>query len=136
MRENIGIHKFHEELAKDIFTEVPNDIEVLCFILLIHTSHILLSINAKIEGGGTGFEPITARHASEIIARIFRKKDVRKSNYEYWYTKWCGDWEGGRLLNEIPKELKPGLQKMKELIEAHPWVQAIEDEDFDIIKEL
>jgi hypothetical protein len=83
-----------------------------------------------------GFEGITARHAAEIVANIFRNKDPSRADYSYWYVKWSGEWEGGRLLNEIPEDLKPCLRKIKQLIETHPWVASIVDGDFDIIKVL
>lgn len=135
MRDGVNMHRFHSQLALDIFKESPSESEVLCFMLLLHTCRISLSAVAYVEGGGTGFAPITARHAAEVVANIFRS-DKEKCKADFWYMKWCDDWDGFELLEDLPKELIPGLQEVRNKIESHPWVDNLEDDDWDIIESL
>jgi hypothetical protein len=60
----------------------------------------------------------------------------KSSDYVHWYWKWNGEWAAYAILENVPPELIPRLRIIKELMEAHPWVEKLVDEDWTIIEDI
>ena len=130
MQPNMPADKFHTAFVSEVFRQRLNHEEVLCLMLLLHACRLRLSATARLAGGGTGFEGITTRHAAEVVASLFPSGD--EADPDYWYGLWNGEWEAYAIL-ENPERLTNTLQRIRDAIESHPWVAALEDEDWELL---
>ena len=130
MKEKVSVTKFHEALVSELFASPPSDDDVLCLMMLLHGCRIVLSHEADVEGGITGFEGIATRHAAEVVAKLFTDKP--RTDPGYWYWKWNADWDAYAILESVPTEMAPRLRRAQQLIESHPWVDKLEDEIWPI----
>lgn len=72
-----------------------------------------------------------SRHAAEAASSIF--DDSPQNNPDFWYEKWNGDWCAYAILENVPATLLPSLGQMKSLLESDDWVEALSDEDWDLV---
>lgn len=134
MKPNVDSTRFHIELARELFQTPLDDDDVFCLMLLLHACIIRLSVEAQVEGGVKGFEGITSRHIAEVAASLFSVGD--KADPDYWYHRWNDDFMGYAVLENIPDRLKSRLRRIKDAIELHPWVEQLENDDWEILAQL
>jgi hypothetical protein len=131
MEKHVTTDKFHSQLVKDLFHTPPTDEQVLCLMLLFHACHLCLSDVADVAGGVRGFEGITTRHAAEVVASLFGSGD--KSDPGYWHDLWNGGWQAYAILENPPWHIIPMLLRMRDTLESHPWVERLDNEDWEIL---
>lgn len=135
MKPNVPISRFHIYLAKDLFHQPLTQEEGLCLMLILHACKIRLSDQAKVAGGAKGFAEITSRDAAEVVASLFSSGP--ESHLGYWYELlWGGDRTPYSIIDNPPDQLLPTLRKIKNILESHPWVEKLEDEDWELLTKL
>jgi hypothetical protein len=130
MKPNVSTNSFHRLLAQELFDRPPTKHQARDLMLLLHASRIVLSPEAKVQSGANAFEGITTRHAAEVVASLYPTGE--KKDYYYWYYLWNSEWNAyGILENPTADDLKR-LNAMQQRFEAHPWIEKIEDDDWEI----
>lgn len=129
--ELVTARNFHKNLIQSLFAKRPSDEEALCVMLILHSCSIRLTKLVQVDGNVLGFAAITSRHAAEVIASLFNAG--KESSYTHWYFRWNEDWQAYSILESPPKNLAEPLARIRDMIEAHPWVDRLVPDDWNII---
>jgi hypothetical protein len=132
MQAGISPLRFHEALIVELFPYLPSDEEILCAMILLHTCNLKLTSAARVEGGATGFEGLTAMAAAEVVAVLFEQHDDVRSRGGYWYQQWNDRWNAYALIESIPERLRPTLRRVQSTFEHHPWIARLDDDGWEL----
>ena len=122
---------FHRLLVQELFDRPPTKRQSKELMLLLHAVRIVLSSEVNVEGGVKEFVAITSRHAAQVVASLFPSGE--QATYTYWYWKWNTDWNAYAILDNPTEDDLKGLREMQQRFESHPWVEKLEDDDWEIL---
>jgi hypothetical protein len=117
---------FHSRLLAEAF---PNRVEIrdgMLLIAILHSCEIHLSapiIDSHPEL--LWFEPITANHASEALASLWKGIRDPRNSAHFWARQWNFEWSGFERLQSINAEDAARAAQLKAKIEEHPIVRVI-----------
>ena len=80
---------FHHVVVADVFNTPVSDETALSLILLLHACVIETTEEGRRVTGFAGLAPITAGHAADRVARLFRSGE--RSHGVHWSSKFFGE---------------------------------------------
>ena len=132
MKANLSTSSFHEMLIMELFPKSLSDANAICLMMILHSSHLFLSGEAKVTGNARGFVGITSGHAAEVVAALFESGE--KSDYTYWYHRfWGSNPSAYEMLENPSQEVRARVERLRGIIESHPWVDRLENEDWELL---
>jgi hypothetical protein len=70
-------------------------------------------------------EPITANHAAEAIASLWKGIRNPRNSAHFWVHVWNMEWNGYARLECVPENDATGSAELKKQLEKHPIIQEI-----------
>ena len=125
---------FHHVVVAAVFNTPASDETALCLMLLLHACVIETTEEGRRATGVAGLAPITAGHAADLVARLFRSGE--RSHGVRWSSKFFGEWAAYELLADLPDRLEPAVARVRDQLESHPWVDRLVDDDWDVLASL
>ena len=124
------IEELHCALVRETLGGQPLEDDGLALMLVLHTHHVALRTAALDDRPNvTELEPITQRHAAEVVAAAWPDQaDRQRVDPAHWYVLF-NTRTPYEVVEDLPPEWAQPVEKMRKRLAAHPAIRSVEPDD-------